>query len=599
MFMKIWSVSRARCMAGIALFALLLAGCGEIKNAGGGGGGAGGGGGSNPVPGIIALNPKSAPAGGPDFFLTIYGTGFVASSVVEWNGVKLATTFVNDTLIFAQVDAVNRSASAMVQVAVFNPSPGGGLSNTMPVLVGPVPSPPAGVGVLQLISAAPDGSPGNGATYTEPAVSADGRYVAFQSDSNNLVPGPASGYTEIYIRDTCIGAAPGCTPTSKRVSVANDGTLPNGNSRAPAISANGRYVAFDSSANNLFPGSTQTHGFPDVFIRDTCVRAPTGCIPTTTLISVSNDGTQANDDARNPAISADGRFVVFNSVATNLVPNDTNGWLDIFLRDTCTGAPASCTPSTTRISVANDGSQSNVPSCCPSISADGRYVSFRIQGANNLIPNDPNAAVILHDTCVGASSGCTPSNRNLFVSYSGGPFNWAVNNRWILSASARFSGFGAGGQGSDLVPGVPGEPVGTFGYDDCIGAPAGCIPHTEQISQTYNGGQPDSGSGDAASSDDGNYVVFISIAENLLPYAYYSSAVYVRMTCKNAAPDCVPTTYLLSLDSDTGIQGNTWYSDYPAITPDGQYAVFISNASNWPGKLQSNGNNQVWLARVH
>lgn len=159
MFMKIWSVSRARCMAGIALFALLLAGCGEIKNAGGGGGGAGGGGGSNPVPGIIALDPKSAAAGGPDFFLTIYGTGFLASSVVEWNGVKLATTFVNDTLIFAQVDAVNRSASATVPVAVFNPSPGGGLSNTMPVVVGPVPSPPAGVGVLQLISAAPDGRP--------------------------------------------------------------------------------------------------------------------------------------------------------------------------------------------------------------------------------------------------------------------------------------------------------------------------------------------------------------------------------------------------------------------------------------------------------
>jgi len=220
-------------------------------------------------------------------------------------------------------------------------------------------------------------------------------------------------------------------------------------------------------------------------------------------------------------------------------------------------------------------------------------------GANNLIPNDPNASVILHDTCFGASSACTPGNQSLFVSYSGDTVNGGVDKLWILSASARLSGFAAGGQNFNLVPGVPGEPVGAFVYDDCIGASAGCIPRTDQVSQTYNGGQPDNGSTAAVTSDDGNYAIFISIASNLLPYAYRSSAVYVRMMCKNAAPDCVPTTYLLSLDSNTGIQGNTSYSDYPAITPDGQYAVFISNAANWPGTLQSNGNNQVWLARVH
>lgn len=118
------------------------------------------------------------------------------------------------------------------------------------------------------------------------------------------------------------------------------------------------------------------------------------------------------------------------------------------------------------------------------------------------------------------------------------------------------------------------------------------------FSLTYNGGAADNGSAAAVSSSDGNHVVFISIADNLLPHAYRSSAVYVRMTCTNATAGCVPTTYLLSLDSNTGIQGNTSYSDYPAITPDGQYAVFISDGANWPGSLQSNGKNQVWLARV-
>jgi hypothetical protein len=219
-----------------------------------------------------------------------------------------------------------------------------------------------------------------------------------------------------------------------------------------------------------------------------------------------------------------------------------------------------------------------------------------MSGANNLVPNEPRASAILRDTCFGAPAGCTPANRNLFVSYAGGAANGALDNLLILSASGRFAGFG--GSATDLVPGNPGQRVGAFLYDSCIGAPAGCIPRTEQVSLTYNGGEPDNGSGAAVSSADGNYALFISIAQNLLPFPYISSAVYVRVTCKTAPPDCVPTTYLLSLDSSTGIQGNTSYSDFPAITPDGRFAVFVSNAANWPGKLLSNGNNQVWLARV-
>jgi Tol biopolymer transport system component len=114
----------------------------------------------------------------------------------------------------------------------------------------------------------------------------------------------------------------------------------------------------------------------------------------------------------------------------------------------------------------------------------------------------------------------------------------------------------------------------------------------------YNDGPANNGSTAAVSSEDGNYAVFVSIADNLLPYPYRSSAVYVRSTCANADASCVPTTYLLSFDSSSGIQANSSYSDFPAITADGRYAVFVSNAANWPGALQSNGKNQVWLARV-
>jgi len=297
------------------------------------------------------------------------------------------------------------------------------------------------------------------------------------------------------------------------------------------------------------------------------------------------------------AISGDGRFVTFSSSATNLVPNDTNGWSDIFLRDTCSGATTGCTASTTRVSVANDGTQSTAPSGYAAIDTDGRYISFRMAGSSNLVPNDPNASVILHDTCCGASNLCTATNRSLFVGYAGDTVNGTVNNLWVLSPNGRFSGFGA--EATNLVPGDPGTNVGAFIYDDCIGGPSGCIPHTDRVSVTYNGGPADNGSGAAVSSNDGNYVIFISIADNLLSYAYRSSAAYVHMTCANASANCVPTTYLLSVDSSTGIQANSSYSDLPAITPDGHNAVFISNAANWPGSLRSNGNNQVWLARVH
>ena len=585
----------------LALPALLaLGGCAAGGASGGSGGGGGGYGGSpNPVPSIVFLDPSSVAMGGPDFYLTVYGSGFSPSSVVQWNGSSLATTFVSGNLVYAVVSASYRSGSGTASITVFNPAPGGGLSTATSVFVGPIPQPPAGVGVIHLVSAAPDGTPGNGDTYTAPAVSADGRYVAFQSDSTNLVPGPASGFTDIYLRDTCIGAVTGCTPTTTRISVANDGSLPNGNSRSPAISASGRYVAFDSSATNLFSGSTQTNGFADIFVRDTCIGAPAGCVPSTTLISVANDGAQANNDSRGAAISADGRFIAFVSSATNLVPNDTNsGFEETFLRDTCRGEPT-CTPTTTRVSVGNDGSQANGPSGLASMSADGRYTSF-VSGATNLVLNDPKATVVLHDTCLGAPTGCTSSNRSLFVNFAGGSLGTGIS-WWQLSANGRFSGFGAetGNVVPGLVPGDTGQMVAAFVYDDCIGAPAGCIAHTDKVSLTCNGGQPNNGSGEAVSSNDGNYVAFISIADNLLSYAYRSSAVYVRMTCANAPVGCVPTTYLLSLDSNTGIQGNSPFSDSPAITPDGRYAVFISTAANWPGSLQSNGNHQVWLARVH
>jgi len=575
-------------------FSLLLvfSGCGGTSSSSGSGGGGGGGsGGNNPVPVILVVDPPAAVTDGPDYYESVFGSSFVPSSTVQWDGTSLQTTFVNSTQLAAVVPNSARRSSGTAALTVVNPTPGGGTSNAVSVMVGN-PSTPSGIGVLQLVSAAMDGSAGNGNSYTGAAITPNGRYVAFQSDATNLVAGPSSGFADIYVRDTCVGATTSCTPATMRASVAQDGSLPNGNNRSAAISSSGRYVVFDSSATNLVPNVSNGHAH--VYLRDTCIEAGASCSPTTSEISVAMDGSQGNDDSDLAAISSDGRFVAFGSVATNLVPGDTNGWMDLFLRDTCFGASIGCTPSTSRISVAADATQSNAPSAYPSLSADGRYVSYRTE-ATNLVSN--GSPVVLHDTCFGVTAGCTPSNRGIYVGYAGDKVKGAVDNLWLLSRNARFSGFGA--ESPNLVPGDSGQKVGAFAYDDCIGASSTCVPHTFKVSLTYNGGQPDSGSVAAAASDDGNYVVFISIADNILSYAYISSAVYVRQTCATAAAGCIPTTYLLSFDSSTGSQANSQYSDLPMITPDGHYATFISTANNWKGALQSNGLTQVWLARVH
>jgi Tol biopolymer transport system component len=116
-----------------------------------------------------------------------------------------------------------------------------------------------------------------------------------------------------------------------------------------------------------------------------CTGAPAGCTPLTTSVSVAGDGTIADD----PSISADGRYVAFASGDTDLVPGDTNGAMDIFVRDTCAGVSSNCTASTVRVSVALDGTQGNDCSFRPMISADGHFVVF--SSAAKLGPGNPHS----------------------------------------------------------------------------------------------------------------------------------------------------------------------------------------------------------------
>ncbi|MGA2218860.1 MAG: hypothetical protein ABSG51_12280 [Terracidiphilus sp.] len=140
----------------------------------------------------------------------------------------------------------------------------------------------------------------------------------------------------VYLRDTCNGAASGCSPTTSLVSVGNDGSIPDATQNNESMSAGGRFIAFASLANNLVPGDTfPANGWKDIFVHDTCNGAPTSCAASTVRVSVTNTpgfATEANNVSDFPLISGDGHYVVFMSSSTNLVAGVTgNGHSMIFL----------------------------------------------------------------------------------------------------------------------------------------------------------------------------------------------------------------------------------------------------------------------------
>ncbi len=199
------------------------------------------------------------------------------------------------------------------------------------------------------------------------SISSDARYVAFDSNADNLVPGEANYGRDIFVHDRQ-------TKLTTRVSVITGGAQSTeGGSLDPSISSDGRYVAFISYASDLVIDDTNDKA--DVFFHDRMITQ-------TIRVSVASDGSQANDNSYLPSISADGRLVAFYSDASNLVSNDTNGVSDVFIHDRMI-------TQTIRISVASDGSQANGASWMPSISADGRYVAFH-SNATNLVTSDTN-----------------------------------------------------------------------------------------------------------------------------------------------------------------------------------------------------------------
>jgi len=324
------------------------------------------------------------------------------------------------------------------------------------------------------------------------------------------------------------------------LSVSSTGARGDGISLVPVLTPDGRFIAFDSRATNLVPGDT--NGFWDVFVHD----QTTG---ETTRVSVNSAGGQANADCFSPTISADGRFVAFTGVASNLVAGDANGLWDVFVHDRATGE-------TSRVSLGTAGTDGDGNSAEPSMSADGRFVTFR-SDATNLVPGDGNAItdVFVRDRSTGVTTRASVDSAG--VQANGG------SDAAVISADGRSIAFRS--VATNLVTGDTNGFTDVFVHDRETGA-------TTRVSVATSGAQGDRSSVDPAISADGRFVAFDSDATSfVLGDADGDFDVYVHDRVTG-------TTELASADS-AGVPGNA-YSAVSAISADGRHVTFASEATN-------------------
>src|SRR6266700_5734497 len=534
---------------------------------------------NNPVPTVTSISPASATAAGPAFTLTVNGTNFLSTSIVQWNGAAQPTTFVNATRITAQIPAANIASAGTVSVTVTNPAPGGGTSNAATFAINP---PSQTVGVVQLLSVATNGAPGNGESI-DPAISADGTYVAFDSAASNLVPTDTNTNHDVFFRTTCLqpGAPQSCAPGTEIVSVTiSNSQLANGGGATETgayMSSDGRFVVFEGRLGDVITNPPINGNTQEIFLRDTCKGQPAGCTAATTLVSLTDTGAPV-DGAKTGAISGNGRVVVFFSLAAGVVTGGSSGG-ELYARDTCFGAPTvpACTPTTILVSANTTGVRANTTTqtAGPSLSNDGRYVVF-FSDATNVVPGDTNNRldVFLRDTCLGAPAGCTPQTILVSANVTGGPGTGGSTRSFVPSPSRNGRSVMFHSDATDLVATNNHGVFQIYLRDTCTGAVGACTPATTLISADANGQALTGGGtlfGQGNISSTGRYLLF-GPGSPLNPGDLVGQA-YVRDTCFGRPNGCTPTHHLVSLDG----QGNQFAGGVRpmAISGDGRFAVLF------------------------
>jgi Tol biopolymer transport system component len=395
-----------------------------------------------------------------------------------------------------------------------------------------LPAAGAGPGSTARLSTATGGGQGNGRSFV-PAISADGRYVAFYSDASNLVSGDTNGARDVFVRDLQTGE-------TTRVSVSTSGTEANGDSFAPALSSDGRYVAFASAATNLVDGDTNDAN--DVFVRDRQTN-------TTTRVSVGYDGSQANGGSDQPSLSGDGHLVAFTSAATNIVSEDVNANRDAFVYDRQTGTAVN-------LSVSTDGTQADLDSFTPELSANGRFVAFS-SFADNLIADDLNESsdIFVRDLLTNTTERVSE--------YTGHYEAEGDSVRPSISADGRYVAFDS--DAWDLVWGDTNDVHDVFANDRATSV-------TTRVSVDDSGTQANGESFRPSISGDGRYVAFYSEATDLVAGDTNGATDVFVYDRRSGA--------LKRMSVAAGGDDGNGDSLRPAVDGSGRLAVFESDASN-------------------
>lgn len=329
---------------------------------------------------------------------------------------------------------------------------------------------------------------------SEPAISADGQFVAFVSQSTNLVPGVTGGQ-QVYLRDRQTGQ-------TTLVSRATSGVTSNGvTNDAPAMSSDGQFIAFVSNATNFVTGVSGQQ----IYLRDRVAG-------TTTLISKNNNPTpvHGNDDSSTPTISSDGRYIAFDSLATNL--GTPGGNQQIYLHDRL----ATANGTTSLISKDNFATAGNGASSTPSISGDGRFVAF-MSVATNLVATFNGQQIYLHDQNTGTTT--LVSHDNSGVPVQGGGISSAPS----ISSNGQMVNFVSLAPNLlNPAPNVAGQQI--YSYDRLAGANG----TTSLVSKNDTSVAGNLASNQPSTNNNGGFVAFASQASNLLAGGAAPSDIYVR-----------------------------------------------------------------------
>jgi TolB protein len=571
----------------------------------------------------------------------------VPTPVVEWGGTKLTTTFIDTTNVSAQVPYSYLAKPGTVSVNTYQPTGQGtgynGLSNSLTFTIygqaNPYPT---------LSSVAPTSAPycdstsakcanvsisvtgtnflqtsnngGSQVTLTGPSTYNEETAITVNSISGDgktmtaTIPGTllcASGPVAVNVINPpsgiCLVSCPalgggdtnsppaGQSATTQTFTITNSTVVntcppnvPPGTTTTadrPAISQDGRYVAYASAEN----------GTKQILVRDTCLGASKRCVASTATISVTPDGTAGNADSHGVSMTPDGRYVAFSSAATNLAANVPAGQ-QVYVRDTCHGATGSCKPATQMVSVDAAGKLAGLASVLPTISANGRYVAFvaetpsvlasAAKAANTasatLTPGSALRQIFVRDTCVGAAN-CTAITTRVSVLPGSAAANAAqltgvvAEDAPAISQDGRYVAYTGSQNGSWQI----------LVSDNCVGGAKGCVASTKAISVAGDSSPGNGASHNAVMTPDGRYVAFSSSATNLIENAPAGSQVYLRDTCAGASDICETSTLLVSTDEQGHLAGTEGI--LPSVSGAGRYVAFLAVTASQSGSGATNG----------